>query len=112
MATFSTIAKAAAVAGGGIVLIGTSVAACWEMDRANKIKEQVKETGISVKDFEAIEKKALFSSKGPVFSNMPYALTWQQALDSLRMKGNMEKAYLEGANMVRDSIKNAAKTLK
>lgn len=36
----------------------------------------------------------------------------KNALDSLNMKAAVEKAYLEGAQMVRDSIKTATKVVK
>ena len=36
----------------------------------------------------------------------------KNTLDSLNMKAAVEKAYLEGAQMVRDSIKTATKVVK
>ena len=39
-------------------------------------------------------------------------ITWKQALESLKAESKIQKAYFEGAQMVRDSIKNAAKSIK
>ena len=58
-------------------------------------------TNISVKDFAKIENGV---EKGTI--------TWEQALDSLKAESKMQKSYFKGAQMVRDSIKNAAKSIK
>lgn len=73
-------------------------------DIKNQLKEEVKQYNMPVKDFEAIQKNAKASGSE--------ILTWQKALDSLATKAKIEKAYLEGAQMVRDSIKTASKSIK
>ena len=39
-------------------------------------------------------------------------ITWPQALNSLKTKSAVEKAYFQGGQAVRDSIANAAKIAK
>lgn len=72
-------------------------------------KEQVRATGISSQDFEQLERSL---DKNTDLIHTTRSIGWQHALDSLKMKAAVEKAYIEGANMVRDSIKTAAKSIK
>lgn len=93
-----------------IVLGGTSmVLSSINLDNRSSIKsdlqEQVKEYGISQKEYEKIENRA--NSNSEYWSGD--VLTWQQALDSLQNDAACKKAYMEGAQMVRDSIANAQK---
>lgn len=62
---------------------------------------------LNVKDYENITNGIL---KFDTDARRVYHL--KNALDSLNMKAAVEKAYLEGAQMVRDSIKTATKAVK
>lgn len=68
----------------------------------NEIKNEIKTTtDISAKDYNKIEQAV---DKGTI--------TWERALDSLKTKSAVEKAYFQGGQAVRDSIANVAKIAK
>lgn len=96
--------------------IGLAGAGAAYLMATKKIDKQlVKETTIELqeaknlnsKDYEKITKNI---SKFETEAQKVYHL--KNAIDSLNMKAAVEKAYLEGAQMVRDSIKTSTKAVK
>lgn len=93
----------------GLSLIGMSQCSTNNTKKEiSKMQEEVKSYNLPVKEYEALEQN--ISNKGGSLTNK--ALGWQKALDSLKMDAACKKAYMEGAQMVRDSIKTASKIKK
>ena len=96
----------------GMLLLASTVNMCTTvktMDKAQKIREEVKAYNLPVKEYEAIENNIYKDFYTPTADA---ALGWQKALDSLKMDAACKKAYTEGSQMVRDSIKVASKIKK
>lgn len=95
----------------GVAAAGTAYLAATKKIDKQLVKETIIELqeskNLSVKDFESITKDI---SKLETEAQKVYHL--KDAIDSLNMKAAVEKAYLEGAQMVRDSIKTATKAVK
>ena len=100
---FSTKAALGLILLGGIVNTYTNTKT---MEKAQKIREEVKAYNLPVKEYEAIKNNIYKDFYTPTADE---ALGWQKALDSLKMDAACKKAYMEGAQMVRDSIKVASK---
>ena len=85
------------VAGG--MVIGGMLMMCGahtERERlVSEIKEQVKETGISKKDFKKLDDSITF------WNTRNEAVAWQHALDSIQMKGQSDKASFEVRQKIR-----------
>ena len=84
-------------------IFSTSVTMCNDaMERENHadaIKKEVRATGISEQEFKKLDNSISF------WNSRDKAVSWQKALDSIKTKGVAEKAYHEGAQMVRDSLR-------
>ncbi|MGN1153610.1 MAG: hypothetical protein ACI4S3_06245 [Candidatus Gastranaerophilaceae bacterium] len=96
----------------GMLLLASCVNLCTTtktMEKAQKIREEVKAYNLPVKEYEAIENNIYKDFYTPPADA---ALGWQKAADSLKMDAACKKAYMEGAQMVRDSIKVASKIKK
>lgn len=91
----------------GALLIGFATTRMGNKSITTDLQEQVKEYNLTQKEYEAIENRA--KEQGQFLSDTRSQLVWQQALDSLQKDAACKKAYLEGAQMVRDSIANASK---
>ena len=93
----------------GMLFLATTVNMCTSiktMEKAQKIREEVKAYNLPVKEYDAIKNNIYKDFYTPPADA---ALGWQKALDSLKMDAACKKAYMEGAQMVRDSIKVASK---
>ena len=93
----------------GMLLLTTTIHTCNStktMEKVQKIREEVKAYNLPVKKYEAIEINIYKDFYTPAADA---ALGWQKTLDSLKMDAACKKAYMEGAQMVRDSIKVASK---
>ena len=76
------------------MFLGGAIMQCGEYT-ANKhliydIQQNVKKTGISQKDFDKLNDN--FSN----LSSRDGIIAWQEALDSIKNRGEIEKAYFEG----------------
>ena len=100
------IAVTAGLAMGGMCkLISDETNSQRMVDKTTKELKEI--NNLSFTDYEKITKGI---SNFSTDAEKVYHL--KNAIDSLNMKSAVEKAYFEGAQMVRDSIKTAAKTIK
>lgn len=91
----------------GLLCLGFAATRMGNKSITTDLQDQVKEYNLTQKEYEAIENRA--KEQGQFLSDTRSQLVWQQALDSLQKDAACKKAYLEGAQMVRDSIANASK---
>ena len=102
MSSWKFLAYLVIAFGGGVSMYNTIKSA----NQIQKIQKEVKTYNLNVKEYEAIKKNIY--NKG-FTTTAEAAMGWQQALDSLKMDAACKKAYMEGCQMVRDSIKVASK---
>ena len=93
-----------------VIAYGVSNSAIRE--QIGGIKEKISNTGISNKKFKQLENRLGNAPliDGPGCSSKT-ATKWQEALDSIKLEGVVKKAYLEGAQAVRDSLAKASKSI-
>lgn len=82
----------------------TCMEQCTSAKVVDKCQKEIKEAGTSAADYDKIAKQAK-SKPGLTLQT----ITWQKACDSIKAKGMAEKAYLEGQQLIRDSLKAASK---
>ncbi len=99
----------------GAGIFGTMSSKFISSDK-QKIIDQIVDTGISAQKMDSLQKSI---GKAPilryVFSPGEEAartLSWQKALDAIKLEGAVKKSYLEGQQAVRDSIAVAKNTAK
>jgi len=75
-----------------------------------KIKQDISNTGISNKNFTQLENRLGNAPLLDAPSNSAVtAAKWQATFDAIKLEGAVKKAYLEGAQAVRDSVAKASK---
>ena len=96
--------------GGAVVLAGFGTVTLMNMSQSSKIidknKAAIANLGVSEKNIDVLDQKI---ESGFTYSSAKKAIMWQEALDSIKMDGAMKKAYFEGQQAIRDSIKLAQK---
>lgn len=92
----------------GVVLLGVSF--CSGIVETNKKRDDLKEI-IQKRDVSRYQslKEKIASTSGMSDSYSVWLKEYNAMQDSIKLDSIAQKAYWEGANMVRDSIKNAAK---
>jgi len=72
------------------------------------IRAKIREQGLSTRDFQTIETGANLRANR-FTSELGKAVSLQRSLDSLKVQGQIQKAYHQGQQAVRDSLKAAQK---
>jgi len=82
--------------------------ACNSNNAYKKAKMELRNTpGLSPEEY-----KEIIKPQNGISTKATEAYRLKNISDSLKLKAAMERAYHEGAQMVRDSLKAAAKTMK